>query len=194
MPIYALVLKQSDILLKLTVKFTIMSVELEKKLLFKIRALIVFFIVSLILSGATAFPIETQLAFAVDHLAIFPEYLGDWIQKVYIGIKTTNANFPFIGYGTDWLAFAHLVIAVVFIGPYINPAKNIWVIQFGMIACMMVFPLALIAGPIREIPFYWRLIDCLFGVIGFIPLYYCYKKIKQLETCIKKNKINLLSN
>ena len=171
-----------------------MNAELEKKLLFKIRALIAFFIVCLVLSGVTAFPIETQLGFAVDHLNVFPEFIGDWIQKVYLAIKTTNANFPFIGYGTDWLAFAHLVIAVAFIGPYINPVKNIWVIQFGMIACVMVFPLALIAGPIREIPFYWQLIDCLFGVVGFIPLYYCYKKIKQLEINGINNKMNALAN
>jgi hypothetical protein len=33
-----------------------------------------------------------------------------------------------------------------------------------------VIPLALIAGAIRQIPFYWRVIDCSFGVFGIIPL------------------------
>ncbi|MGZ6520099.1 MAG: hypothetical protein ACXVED_21170, partial [Bacteroidia bacterium] len=61
------------------------------------------------------------------------------------------------------------------------PVKNIWVIQFGMIACVMVFPLALIAGHIRQIPFYWQMIDCSFGVLGIIPLYFTYKLIIQLE-------------
>ena len=36
----------------------------------------------------------------------------------------------------------------------------------GIAACLAVIPLALICGPIRGIPFYWRLIDCSFGVIG----------------------------
>jgi hypothetical protein len=38
---------------------------------------------------------------------------------------------PFLAYGTDWLAFAHLAIAVVFIGPWINPVRSQWVITFG---------------------------------------------------------------
>jgi hypothetical protein len=81
----------------------------------------------------------------------------------------TNAHYPFLAYGTDWLAFAHLVIAVAFIGPYFDPIRNKWVITFGLIACVGVIPLALIAGPIRGIPFGWRLIDCSFGVCGAIP-------------------------
>jgi len=51
-----------------------------------------------------------------------------------------------------------------------------------MIACVIVFPLALIAGPIRQIPFFWQMIDCSFGALGLIPLYMCYKNIKKLET------------
>ena len=42
--------------------------------------------------------------------------------------------------------------------------------EFGMIACLLVIPLALICGPLRGIPFYWQLLDCSFGVIGLIPL------------------------
>jgi hypothetical protein len=34
---------------------------------------------------------------------------------------------------------------------------------------------------LRGIPLFHQLIDCSFGIIGFIPLYYCYKKIKSLE-------------
>ena len=158
-----------------------MDAEAVKKLENKIRAWILFFMVGLVLSGITAFPIESELSIAVSHLSIFPVFLGEWISSVYTAVKTTNENFPFLSYGTDWLAFAHIVIATVFIGPLRNPVKNIWVIQFAMIACLMVFPLALIAGPIRGIPFYWQLIDCSFGVFGFIPLYLCYRNIRKLE-------------
>jgi hypothetical protein len=100
---------------------------------------------------------------------------------VYIAVKTTNEHYSFLAYGTDWLAFAHLIIAVLFLGPLCNPVKNIWIIQWGMISCICVFPLALIAGHIRGIPLYWQLIDCSFGVVGFVLLYLCYRKIVKLE-------------
>ncbi len=74
-----------------------------------------------------------------------------------------------------------IVIGVVFIGPLINPVKNIWVIHFGLIACAMVIPFALICGYIREIPFLWRLVDCSFGVFGSIPLLLVLKYITKLK-------------
>jgi hypothetical protein len=153
----------------------------EQQLRTKIKRWIWLFIVFLILSGITAFPIETELHFLTMHASAFPEFMQVWLTKIYNAVKETNSMHPYLSYGTDWLAFAHIVIATVFIGPLIDPVKNIWVIQFGMIACVMVFPLALIAGPIRHIPFYWRMIDCSFGVLGLIPLYICFNYIKQLE-------------
>ena len=153
----------------------------EQKLKTTIKRWIIFFIIALILSGVTAFPIQSQLQIAMNNLAVFPTTIQNWLSTIYHAVKTTNDNFPYLAYGTDWLAFAHIVIATAFIGPLRDPVRNIWVIQFGMIACLMVFPLALIAGPIRHIPFFWQLIDCSFGVIGLIPLYVCYKKIQQLE-------------
>jgi hypothetical protein len=158
-----------------------MITQIEQKLKKRIRSLIILFIVALVLSGVTAFPIESELAIANAHISSFPGYLQDWISSVYLAVKSTNEHFPYLGYGTDWLAFAHIVIAVAFIGPLRDPVKNIWVIQFGMISCIMIFPLAFIAGPIRGIPFYWQLIDCSFGVLGFALLYLCYANILKLE-------------
>ena len=158
-----------------------MKTESEAKLRKKIKILIILFIVGLVISGVTAFPIETELAFVNAQTSSFPDYFQNWINQVYLAVKSTNDNFPYLSYGTDWLAFAHIVIAVSFIGPLKDPIKNIWVIQYGMIACVMVFPLAFIAGPIRGIPFYWQLIDCSFGVFGFALLFYCYKSILRLE-------------
>jgi hypothetical protein len=99
--------------------------------------------------------------------------LLSWIERVNEGLTTTNAHYPFLAYGTDWLAFAHLAIAVAFIGPYIDPVPNKWIITFGLIACGGVIPLALIAGHVRGIPLGWRLIDCSFGVFGAVPLVLC---------------------
>lgn len=152
----------------------------EKQLITRIRVWLVLFMIGLVLSGITAFPIETELSFFSHHSFIFPSAVGNWINTVYAAVKTTNKNYPYLSYGTDWLAFGHLVIATAFLGPLKDPVKNIWVIQFGLIACVMVFPLAFIAGPIRGIPFYWRLIDCSFGVLGIIPLSICYKYARKL--------------
>lgn len=158
-----------------------MKKQIETKLRNRIKRLIIFFILSLVISGITAFPIETELEIVNANIADFPQYFQNWMNQVYFAVKSTNENFPYLSYGTDWLAFAHIVIAVAFIGPLKDPLKNIWVIQFGMIACCMVFPLAFIAGGFRGIPFYWQLIDCSFGVFGFALLYLCYRNILQLE-------------
>lgn len=153
----------------------------EQQLKNRIKTWIILFIIFLILSGVTAFPIESELAFLSDNSTVFPHVIQNWLMTIYQAVKSTNEQYPYLSYGTDWLAFAHLVIAVIFIGPLKNPVKNIWCIQFGMIACIMIFPLALIAGPIRQIPFHWQMIDCSFGVIGILPLYFCYKNVKKLE-------------
>ena len=160
----------------------------ETKLRVQIKKLIVLFIICLVLSGITAFPIESELAIVNAHISSFPESFRNWIKTVYLAVKATNEHYPYLSYGTDWLAFAHLVIAVAFIGPMKDPVKNIWIIQFGMIACIMVFPLAFIAGPFRGIPFYWQLIDCSFGIFGFLLLYCCYRKIMRLESFQQNNK------
>ncbi len=34
--------------------------------------------------------------------------------------------------------------------------------------------------PIRGIPFFWRLIDCSFGVIGIVPLYMASRYIRRI--------------
>jgi len=149
----------------------------------KIKRYILLFIIGLVLSGVTAFPIEWQLRTAHQWIAYFglDNDLTRWIDLVYDGVKQTNLHYPFISYGTDWLAFAHLVIAIAFIGPLRDPVKNIWVIEFGMIACLAIFPLAFIAGAVREIPVYWRLLDCSFGIVGGFLLWRCHHHIKHLE-------------
>ncbi len=153
----------------------------EKILRRQIRNWILFFMVAITLSGITAFPIETEIKFLDAHSNIFPSVMKEWIHRIYTGVKETNASYPFLAYGTDWLAFAHLVIALLFMGPLLNPVKNKWVIDWAIISCLPVFPLAFIAGPIRGIPFFHILIDCSFGAIGIIPLAIVRNKIKELE-------------
>jgi hypothetical protein len=151
-----------------------------------IRIWLVIFIVGLVVSGLTAFPLETELRVGSSVLHATPlangmPQLTEWIDRVLHAVIVTNERYPFLAYGTDWLAFAHLVIAVAFIGVLRDPVRNIWIIVWGMIACVGIVPLALIAGPIRGIPWGWTLIDCSFGVIGIIPLVIVYRLIRGLE-------------
>lgn len=151
-----------------------------------VRLWLLFFIVALAVSGLTAFPLELELRIASDvlHASFVPDLLPEfmvWIDRVREGVIETNAAYPFMAYGTDWLAFAHLVIAIAFIGPLRDPVRNVWIIQWGMIACVLVIPVVLIAGAIREIPLGWQLIDMSFGVFGIIPLLIVYRLIRKLE-------------
>ncbi|GAA0655243.1 hypothetical protein GCM10009535_37630 [Streptomyces thermocarboxydovorans] len=152
-----------------------------------IRAWLVVFVVGLVLSGVTAFPLVHELRWAEEVLRSLAagEYLPglmEWVERVRTGLDTADAGYPFLLYGTDWLAFAHLVIAVAFYGPYRDPVRNIWVVEFGMIACAGIVPLALVCGPIRGIPLWWSVIDMAFGVFGVIPLWIVRRKIRRLES------------
>jgi len=151
------------------------------KLITKIRLLILFFMFALIISGATAMPAETGLRWLMQYKDMMPQKLGDWLQTCYLALVDTNDKYPFLAYGYDWLAFAHFVLAILFIGPLKDPVRNKWVIEFGMIACLLIIPFAFIAGHFRGIPVGWRLIDCAFGVVGLIPLSICLSKITVVE-------------
>ena len=155
-----------------------------KKEIRYIRRLTVIFMVALFISGLTAMPAETELGI-ITKFFDFNNNTGRFLDHVQFAIHQTNQQFPFLAYGYDWLAFAHFILAFLFIGPYKDPVRNKWVIVFGMYACSFILPFAFIAGHFRHIPIWWRLIDCLFGVMGIIPLLLIYKKIKTLESTIK---------
>jgi hypothetical protein len=154
----------------------------------RIRFWLAIFMAGLVLSGVTAFPLERELRWLVSLLntsAVRPFASGlrllPWIERVSSALTATNAAYPFLAYGTDWLAFAHLVIAIAFVGPYLDPVRNKWLITVGLFACAGVIPLALIAGHARGIPLGWRLIDCSFGIFGAVPLLMCRRSIRALE-------------
>jgi hypothetical protein len=154
----------------------------------RFRLVLGVFILALVLSGITAFPLLRELeaftaARGLERVA--PTDAGNsfdqWILTVREGLRASYARYPWLAYGTDWLAFAHIVIAVFFIGPLIDPVRNVWVLRAWLIACLLVIPLALICGALRQIPVGWRLIDRSFGVFGSMPLYYCLQCVKRLE-------------
>jgi hypothetical protein len=146
------------------------------------------FISGLILSGLTAFPLLRELSILCHWLGIndpgaYETLTGlhRWLAFVFFGLQQTYAAFPFVGYGTDWLAFGHFVIALFFVGPFRDPVRNAWVLRCGLVACAAVIPLALICGHVRHIPLEWRLLDCAFGILGAVPLLYCLRLTKKLS-------------
>ena len=160
----------------------------QAAILRRLRWMVASFMVALILSGITAFPLQSELEQIVEirsleHVAPAKAGTGfdGWILTVRNGLRESYARYPWLAYGTDWLAFAHVVIAVFFIGVFIDPVRNIWILKAGIIACVLVIPLALICGAIRQIPIGWRLIDCSFGVFGVLPLLYSFRLTRSLE-------------
>lgn len=152
-----------------------------------IRILLILFMAGLVVSGLTAFPLRWEADLLkrvlVDDrasLAYLIPGLPEWIALVQRGIEDTYREYPFMAYGTDWLGFAHIVIAVAFLGPIRDPVRNVWVVEFGMIACVLLIPLALIFGPLRGIPFGWSLVDMAFGVVGILPLWLARRHIARL--------------
>jgi len=153
----------------------------------RVRALLVFFILALAASGITAVPLQWDLTI-LNRLAgpesaigsILPR-MAEWIGRVNEGVQTGYGQYPFLAYGTDWLAFAHIVIAIAFIGPLRDPIKNLWVIEFGMIACVLIIPWTLLLGQLRGIPFFWMPVDMSFGVFGIIPLWFVRREILVVE-------------
>jgi hypothetical protein len=153
-----------------------------------IRFWLAIFMLGLVVSGLTAFPLRSELDWLVSILGaprLRPmadaTHLLGWLARVAFALSVTDRSYPFLAYGTDWLAFAHLVIALAFIGPWRDPLRNRWVIGWGLMACAGVIPLAMLAGAARGIPFAWRLVDCSFGVVGCLPLLRCEQVLARLE-------------
>ncbi len=87
-------------------------------------------------------------------------------------------------YGLDWLGYAHFLIAFAFIGPWRDPIKNIWVIDFGIIVSLLILPVTFILGYQSEALVWWSLIDYTFGMISAGLLLYIKQQINQLEAHI----------
>ncbi len=153
----------------------------------RVRLLLWAFVIGLVLSGATALPLEGEVRLLVRLLTahggpLATPGLVTWLTTVREALTDINVRYPFLAYGTDWLAFGHFVIALAFLGPLRNPVRNVWVIEFGMLACALVVPYALVMGALRGIPLWWRFIDCSFGAIGIVPLWWCRREIQRLAT------------
>ena len=162
----------------------------EQQLHRRIRWLTWFFIIGLGVSGATAMPLVPEVNWLADRLgANQSSEIARWLARVREALVQSQAQYPFLFYGTDWLAFGHYVIALAFVGALRDPVRNRWLFDFGLIACGLVIPFALGCGAVRGIPFWWRLIDCSFGVGGFVPLWLCRKWALELERLVSPRRL-----
>lgn len=152
----------------------------------RIRVLLIFFIGTLVFSGLTAIPLQWELKLlmpVVEKVSSVVHSLAllAWMRQINDGVQNGYGRYPFLAYGTDWLAFGHVAIAIAFLGVLRDPIRNIWVINFGIIACLLIIPWTLIFGGIRGIPFFWQLIDMSFGIFGLFPLWLARQNIRKLS-------------
>lgn len=149
----------------------------DRRRLRTIRLLTAVIFVGLVISGLTAFPLKAEIDLATRFLfepgdSLEPhrhDGFHRWILFIRQGIHETYRDYPFMAYGTDWLAFAHLVIALFYLPVFRDPRRYIANLYIGAAACFGVFAIAFIFGPIRGIPLYWRFIDAAFGLVALIP-------------------------
>ncbi|MGB3800883.1 MAG: hypothetical protein WA952_13795 [Lewinella sp.] len=154
----------------------------------KIRICLILVMIGLFIAGVTAFPLLAEIDW-LSQLLVAGGSLDPaahtgivrWILTVREGLDNTYAAYPWIAYGTDWLAFGHLMIMLFFILPYREPVRYEGVLWIGIWSSLLVFPLAFICGALRGIPWYWQLIDCSFGVICIVPLWVAIRQVRKLK-------------
>ncbi len=150
------------------------------------RARVMLAIVSfgLFMSGVTIWPASWELTTIVDLLWGNAEPTGT-LHRFLVGtidaLEMLAADYPFMLYGYDWLAFAHIVLAILFAGAIRDPVRNLWVIQFGIICCILVPVLAGVFVPIRGLPLFWFWIDFAFAPGAALPLLVAWRDVRRIE-------------
>jgi hypothetical protein len=159
----------------------------------RIRWMTCVLILGLVIAGVTAIPLAEEVRCLADltgtSLSAAPADstgLHFWLARVETALLETQQKYPFMFYGADWLGFAHIVIALAYVGALRDPVRNRWLFDFGLIACAMVIPWAFVFGSVRGIPWWWRLTDCSLGVFGAVPLWCCRRWARELEASLNQ--------
>jgi len=138
----------------------------------------------LFMSGITIWPAVPELKIAVRIVWGEGESTGvlhNFILQAIEGLESVEANYPFMLYAHDWLAFAHIVLAILFAGAIRDPVRNVWIVQCGLIMCALVPVLAGICIPIRGLPLVWFWIDFAFAPAAALPLWIALRDIRRAE-------------
>lgn len=141
----------------------------------------------LFVSGVTVWPAVPELKFAVQLAwGNSPPEAGSTLHSFVLqaieGLERTEATYPFLLYAHDWLAFAHIMLAILFAGAIKDPVRNKWIVQCGLIMCALVPLLAGICIPLRGIPCCWFWIDAAFAPAAALPLIVALRDIRHAET------------
>lgn len=148
---------------------------------FFIRGWLALFMAALALSGVTAVPLVELTGLLNQWTAGVGGSLHAWAHQTAQAVEHVRDSYPFLLYGTDWLAFAHLAIAVAFIGPWRDPIRNRWVVEWGLWCCLLVLPVAFLWAPVRGVHLFWRFVDASFGVLGAVPLWIILRRIRRMD-------------
>ena len=138
----------------------------------------------LFMSGVTVWPAVPELKMAVRLVWGDGEPTGvlhSFILQAIEGLESVEENYPFVLYANDWLAFAHIVLAILFAGAIRDPVRNIWIVQCGLIMCALVPVLAGICIPIRGLTLVWFWIDFSFAPAAALPLWIALRDIRRVE-------------
>ena len=147
----------------------------------RIRRWSIIFIAALWFSGLTAVPLVSGTRWLAELTLAWPGQWHGWADAVATAIADIDARYPFVFYGTDWLAFAHIIIGMAFIGVLRDPVRNRWVVEWGLWSCALVVVFAFGWAPVRGIPLFWRCVDASFGIVGAVPLGLVLRDIRALE-------------
>ena len=138
----------------------------------------------LFVAGVTVWPAVWELKTAVKWIWGDQAATGElhrFILRAIAGLEETKQRFPFLLYAHDWLAFAHIMLAIMFAGAIRDPVRNKWIVQCGLIMCALVPVLGGTCIPIRQLPGFWFWIDFSFAPGAALPLWIAYRDIKHVE-------------
>lgn len=158
--------------------------------------MICFIVFGLLVSGITVWPAIPELKLAIKlgwGDAPPTGVLHTFILQTINALEDVGSKYPFMLYAHDWLAFAHIVLAILFAGAIKDPVRNKWIIECGLIMCALIPVLAGICIPIRGLPLRWFWIDCAFAPAAGIPLWIALINIKRLENKNGKQNYSVLS-
>ena len=164
----------------------------EQIILRKIRFYLILFLLAILFSLHTIIFVEAEtklFAKCFGHNTFMEKLcpcVAEWMEHLHLAVLQTYTSYPVIAYCMDWLSYACVVFAGFLLGAIKNPVRNVWIVQVFMVACILAFIFPFIAGPIRDVPIFWRFIDSSFGVVGFLFLLLPYRLIKKLETLVNQ--------
>jgi len=160
----------------------------REKSLKVIRLMLAIVAAGLVLAGLTTFWLPWEVTRLLDVVfqrssTAVPFFSTEYrmLLQVEKGLQYLQQNFPQFFLGTDYLGFAHIMFALLFIGAIRDPLKNLWTIQFGMIAAALVIPGAFVFGTVRGLPVMHYFIDASFGIGAIIPFYIALREAKKIS-------------